>query len=232
MFDLNEAIANWRRRLESSPDVQPGDAEELEDHLRQGIADLRGRGLDEEEAFLISARRLGDPEVLAGELATADPRQRRRVRLRWLVVGALAVLLLLFAADVTSAIMASGLAAMRLPGPLLGVATGLLRVGVLLVGAFLIWRLLTDDAAAGRIRKLGFWSLGTLAAVLVTLGLTIGAAATLAGSQFLFGRVVAMQQLMRASIVAAYFRFGMLLVLPMVLLLVLFALVRSNQHSR
>jgi hypothetical protein len=227
MFDLNEAIANWRRRLQSSPDVPPGDAEELEDHLRAGIADLRGRGLDEEEAFLISARRLGDPEALAGELATPDTRQRRRVRLRWLVVGALAVLLL-FATDLIATFAASGLAALRVPGMALGVVAGMLRLVILLIGAALIWRLLTDDAAASRIRNLGVWSLGTFAAVLVTLGLTFGALLALGGSHFMLARFVAVPQI---PLIAFYFRFGILLLLPVLLLLLLISLARPRSRA-
>jgi hypothetical protein len=45
------------------------DAEELEDHLRSQVAELREAGLDDEEAFLIAVKRIGDLDALSREFA-------------------------------------------------------------------------------------------------------------------------------------------------------------------
>jgi hypothetical protein len=45
------------------------DADELEDHLRTQVSDLKEAGLDEEEAFLIAVKRLGDLDSLSREYA-------------------------------------------------------------------------------------------------------------------------------------------------------------------
>ncbi|MFW8745029.1 permease prefix domain 1-containing protein, partial [Mesorhizobium japonicum] len=54
-----QQLAEWRRAVRSSGAVDDADAAELEDHLRDSIAELRQAGLDDEEAFLIAVRRLG-----------------------------------------------------------------------------------------------------------------------------------------------------------------------------
>ena len=99
MFDLNEAIVQWRGALKAQPNVQSSDLDELEDHLREEISNLSGSGLTEEEIFLVSSRRLGKPEDLNGEFAIADPTTRRNFRLRWMVTGALALIFLWLASD-------------------------------------------------------------------------------------------------------------------------------------
>jgi len=45
------------------------DVDELEDHLRKQVSDLEAAGLDEEEAFLIGAKRIGDLDTLSREYA-------------------------------------------------------------------------------------------------------------------------------------------------------------------
>ena len=45
------------------------DVEELEDHLRSQVAELREAGLDEDEAFLIAVKRIGELEALSREFA-------------------------------------------------------------------------------------------------------------------------------------------------------------------
>jgi hypothetical protein len=66
---LEERIGEWRQYLRRRPAVYSGDIEELEDHLRSQIDVLRGAGLDEDEAFLVAVKRLGDQDTLAREFA-------------------------------------------------------------------------------------------------------------------------------------------------------------------
>ncbi len=234
MFDLNGAIGDWRRRLEAQPDIQPADLAELEDHLRESVEDLRSSGLSEEEAFLVAARRLGDPEALGGEFATADPGLRRRLRLRWIMVGAVALLALFLVAEVVVYLSASGLTFLNPGIPALGLVLGLLRLAVFLIGGVLIWRLLTQDSAAGRIGSLATWGAGLLG-----LFLLLVLAAT-----FLFGGFAGLRHIGAHSIhcptlplVGSWFRTGLtvfpLVVMPLVLLLVVIWLVaRQGRSSR
>ena len=66
---LEERIGQWRQYLRRRQAVHSADVEELEDHLRSQIDALRGAGLDEDEAFLVAVKRLGDLNALAREFA-------------------------------------------------------------------------------------------------------------------------------------------------------------------
>jgi len=59
MFDLNEQIIKWRSQLEANEAYQKADIEELESHLLDEIDQLKKKDLNEEEAFWISAHRIG-----------------------------------------------------------------------------------------------------------------------------------------------------------------------------
>ena len=173
MFDLNQELNRWRGRLADQAGVGPADLEELEDHLRESMGDLRGKGLSEEEAFLVASRRLGEPEDLGSEFAIADPDNRRRFRLRWMVVGILAAVLLW---------LASGLVATPLVGGILLVLGGqqmsitgsvvvivLTRLLLVVLGLRVIWKMLASDGSSRRIGSLGPGKVFAVALVLATL---------------------------------------------------------------
>lgn len=66
---LDERIAEWRAYLGRRQAIHPVDVEELEDHLRSQVSDLRAAGLDDEEAFLIGVKRIGNLDALSREYA-------------------------------------------------------------------------------------------------------------------------------------------------------------------
>ena len=66
---LEDQIGAWRAHLRGSRAITGSDAEELEDHLREQIASLRGRGLSEDEAFLVAVKRIGAIDALTREFA-------------------------------------------------------------------------------------------------------------------------------------------------------------------
>jgi hypothetical protein len=90
-FDLNAAIADWQRELAAQPDLTPVVRKELETHLRDTIAELQGRGLNNEESFWLARRRVGRPQHLGEEFAKTDPANAWRERSFWVVVGLLLV---------------------------------------------------------------------------------------------------------------------------------------------
>ena len=77
-FDLNRALQNWRAQLAASSSVNRENREELETHLRESIARLRGAGLSEEEAWLIAQKRFGQAKALGEEFEKIQPPSRRR----------------------------------------------------------------------------------------------------------------------------------------------------------
>ncbi|MFO7587459.1 MAG: permease prefix domain 1-containing protein [Gemmatimonadota bacterium] len=66
---LEERIHEWRSWVRRRRTIDAADVDELEDHLRSQVADLEEAGLDEEEAFLIGVKRLGELDTLSREFA-------------------------------------------------------------------------------------------------------------------------------------------------------------------
>lgn len=66
---LEERIAEWRAYVSRRQAIHAVDVDELEDHLRNQVSDLEAAGLDEDEAFLIAVKRIGDLDTLSQEYA-------------------------------------------------------------------------------------------------------------------------------------------------------------------
>ena len=66
---LEERIDAWRAFLFRHKAIQSVDVEELEDHLRTQVKTLGEKGLDDDEAFLVAVKRLGDIDSLSREFA-------------------------------------------------------------------------------------------------------------------------------------------------------------------
>lgn len=66
---IESQIAEWRRHVAASPAVNGHDLDELEDHLRDQIAELDRAGLSGEESFLVAVKRMGDLDSLSREFA-------------------------------------------------------------------------------------------------------------------------------------------------------------------
>ena len=69
MFNLDEAIAEWRREMRSAGVKNPEIVEELESHLREDWARRVQSGEGEEDAFSRAARSVGDASALKEEFA-------------------------------------------------------------------------------------------------------------------------------------------------------------------
>ena len=67
MFELEEAISEWRKRMEADPSLEPGHIAEIESHLRDKIDDLTARGRTPEEAFEAAARALGETDLIGAQ---------------------------------------------------------------------------------------------------------------------------------------------------------------------
>jgi hypothetical protein len=67
--DLDAQIGQWRTYLERHRAVATTDVEELEDHLRDQVAELERAGLNGDEAFLVAVKRMGSLDSLSREFA-------------------------------------------------------------------------------------------------------------------------------------------------------------------
>lgn len=69
MDDVETQIAEWRGYVAQAPAVDGRDLDELEEHLRDQIAELVDAGLASDEAFLVAVKRMGDLDSLSREFA-------------------------------------------------------------------------------------------------------------------------------------------------------------------
>jgi len=72
MFDLETNITAWTDRLRLSEKISEDDVLELEDHLREEIDELKSQGLSDDEAFLISVKRMGNITSLSMEYSKVN----------------------------------------------------------------------------------------------------------------------------------------------------------------
>src|SRR5665213_2450090 len=69
MFNLDQSISDWRRRMLAGGVKNPGVLDELESHLREDVARQAQSGIGGEEAFEAAARRIGEARALKAEFA-------------------------------------------------------------------------------------------------------------------------------------------------------------------
>jgi len=66
---LEDQIELWRSYLRRRQAIQSVDVAELEDHLREQVANLGAAGLSTDEAFLVAVKRMGELDALSREFA-------------------------------------------------------------------------------------------------------------------------------------------------------------------
>jgi putative ABC transport system permease protein len=76
MFDLERALAKWRKALQRNEALEDGDKEELESHLRDRIDSLIRTGMTDEAAFEEAVRRVGDPTGIGADYFKTRTRRR------------------------------------------------------------------------------------------------------------------------------------------------------------
>ena len=79
MFDLEQAITEWKREMRRSPSIEESDLAELERYLRDKIEDLSREGLSPEEAFRKAEaefRKAESLEAAYGHARAARPGRR------------------------------------------------------------------------------------------------------------------------------------------------------------
>ncbi len=73
MNPLDQKVTDWRSQLAKTLPLPDETVRELEDHLREQIAELMREGLPLDAAFDVGLLRLGEAKELAGEFYRAQP---------------------------------------------------------------------------------------------------------------------------------------------------------------
>nr|WP_285101646.1 permease prefix domain 1-containing protein [Promicromonospora sp. MEB111] len=66
---LEEQIDLWRGYVQRRRAISAADVDEMEDHLRGQVSDLTASGLEDEEAFLVAVKRMGNLDEVSREFA-------------------------------------------------------------------------------------------------------------------------------------------------------------------
>jgi hypothetical protein len=75
MFNLDYAIANWRRQMIAGGLKHPATLDELESHLREDVDQQVDTGTDVAEAFSVAVQRMGQATALKGEFSKLGTNQ-------------------------------------------------------------------------------------------------------------------------------------------------------------
>lgn len=69
MFNLNQSIAEWRKRMAAGGIKTPAVLDELENHLREDVQRQVESGADEKNSFQAAEQRIGKSDLLKAEFA-------------------------------------------------------------------------------------------------------------------------------------------------------------------
>lgn len=154
-FDLTKAIQGWREKLASSPALNSHDLDELEQHLRDSITALQGKGLAAHEAFWVARGRLGASEALNAEFGKVNIEQVWGDRLQWMVTGYIAFGLGISFIGGLVTFTTVGLFKLTTPSLILGPGSLVLHVAMLAGFFLLLWQSGTNKD--GLLWRTGCW---------------------------------------------------------------------------
>src|SRR5688572_14801153 len=95
MFNLDDAVAKWRRQMAASGIKSPQVLDELESHLREEISHRINSGEDAQQALVSAVQRMGEPAALRSEFAKSEHLQRRGAFIQGLCFCAAGAILLI-----------------------------------------------------------------------------------------------------------------------------------------
>jgi len=230
MFDLNQEILQWRSNLAKSEALDTSAVNELESHLREEIESLASENLSGEEAFWLARRRLGGACDLAGEFAKVNRSAVLKGRLFWMAAGVLAYMLAIQSGAAASrlGVLLAAFGGVRGPGlGIVHVTSQMVVLGAALYLAYRICRKICDSPGfsrwAGSIteRIILFAALGLLVVMLATTRIyAVGVPG-----------FIGVEECARVAIVSAYTQLALSLLLPVVLVLMMILLRRSNSNQ-
>ena len=140
MFNLDQAIVEWRRQMLAAGIKTPVPLEELESHLREEIERQAESGLSEAEAFPAAVHKIGAAQGIQSEFrkveAIKEDRQWQLVQIMLVVFTGLSPILC-----ASSAFSKHGVASEMTPGQLISILATATSLPLLAWGGRLSYRL-------------------------------------------------------------------------------------------
>ena len=87
MFELDQSLQEWTKRFGPTAAMRNCDIEELAQHVRDSVAALKSKGLDDEEAFLVATHRVGPTGAVEEEFAKVNGGHTKAYQLFWMISG-------------------------------------------------------------------------------------------------------------------------------------------------
>lgn len=220
MFDLNQALNQWRAQLASEP-LDKMDLIELEDHLCSEMDDLACRGLTEEEAFVMAKYRLGEDHSLSHEFVKTNPWPKWRQRFFWALVGILGYNVLGSLARLIS--NGAGMAAMFLgaSGTSLGILQSAMHAFSLLALLAVTALILSQSHLSSRLLRKS--SAGVMVCIL-TLAILLGSKALSIGATIVQARMLSRADMGHMALAQSYGSWVLAILQPVLLVWVLLVL--------
>lgn len=213
MFELNAAICSWR--LSFGDSMREEDVDELEEHLRAELEVLRAKDLSEEEAFLVSRRRIGSNGELESEFAKVHVEAVWIGRVQWMVLGFLGINALVSAVGLIAQLTGLGANVFGLGSTATVGAQALAQFAGLAVLLWIFYRVVRHRLSEGR----PLVQLSLLLALAVPL-LLLGGMVTTLGA----GRVMAPEDMGYAMMYSKIVGMALAILLPLALFLAVYLL--------
>ena len=184
MFDLDNQVQSWRRRLLDNEAMSVGEADELESHLRDSIDEL-SKSLSQEEAFWLSARRIGLPETVALEFSKINGARTWTRRFQWMLAGYLLMSVLLSVVGSLGNIATLSTVYVGLPTWAIFASSGISVTLVILTLVLLAWsvtngrslgmqKLITGFSSWAKPGKRWRLAIAAILLILITYGIHVG----------------------------------------------------------
>lgn len=104
-FDLQSRVETWHAQLKADLPITAADSEELKNHLLDMMDELKASGLDEEEAFLIASKRMGNSVEWEADYSEVNKPVIQMRRSLVILAGVLAYFLLYYFINCSSKLL-------------------------------------------------------------------------------------------------------------------------------
>ena len=237
MHNLEDRISQWRAECLASEELQREVVDELEDHLRQKLDELRASNLSDEDKFVLATVHLGQPVILGNEFEKLNARSIRLKQIGYMIAGYLLIDTLIklihVAAKVTSGI---GLSIENVApfAPAIYIITGTL---LFLALFYNLWKAMQSDSTMQSTtlfqklravqRQYPRRTLGVIA-----VGFTALTLINRMGFNIVLARVVSMQEFGNFMMSSAIYDIGTGLLVPLLLSAFLLWSIRADSKSK
>jgi hypothetical protein len=230
MSQLEELLQHWKRDLRPMEGLRPLDVEELEQHVRDSIADLTAKGLNDEEGFLIATRRLGEHCSLGGEFAKVNGSHIWTRRAFWMLAGYL--LMQICGMFVSGVVSLGQVSAVMMGGN--GTVLACVSIGLTVafwIGVFLWFRRWAHAGHDGRTIAQFLGRSSTPVVVFAFMAIVVVTGLVKIGSQEVIVRLTSAQALGEAAFISGCANAAFAFLVPLAFIVLMLSMRRQMQTS-